>query len=269
MNFFDELRTKAEFLSSNPEKDNEATRHDLLIYPIVTSQFGLGWKPTDLISQSIIKIPSEISDSHIFRGATPKIRKPDLIICPEEVIKNIAVIEEKNKQKGLTELKNHRLQLSEYQSLYECNWGILTDGEKWVIKKGFETLFEFASIDEIQKNIIEFKNTLGRESMIKRFFNYNTFDLVIISQINSWVISNYPEYSDIPTVVVGVNGKTITNNGLGFEEYLSFREALKDFPDLHPKLNTKRFTWAMKETKGDKVIKLRFETWKANDIYST
>jgi hypothetical protein len=269
MDFFDELRIRIEHLHKFPERDNEATRHDQLIYPLLTNNFGLGWHPKDIISQSTINIPDNVSESHIFRGAIPKIRKPDLLICPQDIIRNIVVIEEKNRQTDIKTLGNHRLQLSEYQSLYGCNWGILTDGEKWLIKKGFETMFEFSSVDEIQKNINEFKNILGREAMLERFNTYNSFDLVILSPVTSWTLPNFPEYNNIPTVVVGVDGLTITTTGRGFKEYQNFQQALIDFPDLHPKLNTKRFTWGMKEIKDDKLVKLRFETWKAYDFYST
>lgn len=269
MNFFDELKIRIENLYKFPERDNEATRHDQLIYPILTNKFGLGWQPNDIISQSTINIPDIVSESHIFRGAIPKIRKPDLLICPQDIVRNIVVIEEKNRQNDIKALSKHRLQLSEYQSLYECNWGILTDGEKWIIKKGFETMFEYSSVDEIQKNINDLRRVVGRESILNRFKTHNTFDLVILSPITSWTSQNFPEYNNIPTIVVGVDGLMISTNGLGFKKYQNFKQALIDFPDLHPKLNTKRFTWGMKEMKNDELVNLRFETWKAYDIYST
>lgn len=269
MNLFDELKTRIEFLKNNPDRDNEATRHDLLIYPLITNESGLGWSPIDIISQSTIDVPENISESHIFRGAIPKIRKPDLIICPKDIIKNIAVIEEKKRQTDFSEIISHRLQLSEYQSLYECNWGILTDGEKWLIKKGFETQFEFKTINELQNNIKEFRNALGRDATIERYRTYNTFDLIFILPVNSTEITIFPEYSDIPVIVVGVKGNTLTENGLGYSEYKNLKYALIDFPDLHPELNTERFTWAMKEVDSGKITKLRFETWKADEFYST
>ncbi|POR27944.1 hypothetical protein BWK58_03985 [Flavobacterium columnare] len=266
--FFDELKRKLEFLDNNPDRDNEATRHDLIIYPIITNKFGLGWNPIDIISQSTINVPENISESHIFRGAIPKIRKPDLIICPNEIVKNLAVIEEKKKQTDLFALKDHRIQLSEYQSLYECNWGILTDGEKWLIKKGFETFHEFGSIGELEKGIYDFRNALGSLTTLDRYRKYNTFDLILISPFGPMHLDPFPEFSNLPTIVVGVEDLKITESGLGFKEYSSFRDALKDFPDLHPKLTTNRFTWAMEEIKNKEIIKLRFETWKAYDLYS-
>ncbi|RZK45008.1 MAG: hypothetical protein EOO61_01690 [Hymenobacter sp.] len=268
LSFFDDLKRNLDFLNNHPDRDNESTRHDLIIYPVITNKFGLAWDATDIISQSTINVPSLISESHIFRGAVPKIRKPDLIICPKEVIRNAVIIEEKKKQLDLTNLKEHRLQLSEYQSLYECNWGILTDGDKWLIKRGFETAFEFNSVNELHKNIKDFRDALGSKEVLSRYRQYNTFDLVFITPFAKLVADNFPNFSHIPTIVVGVHGTDISENGNGFENYESLKHALSDFPDLHPELNTERFTWAMKEIKNGKLVKIRFETWKAYEIYS-
>lgn len=267
--FFDNLKRQLDFLSNNPSRDNESTRHDLIIYPIITNKSGLAWDSTDIISQSTINVPANVSESHIFRGAVPKIRKPDLIICPKEVIKNAVIIEEKKKQLDLANLKEHRLQLNEYQSLYECNWGVLTDGDKWLVKRGFETMLEFNSINELYKNIKEFRNLLGSKEVLSRYRQYNTFDLVFITPFAKITADNFPNFSHIPTIVVGVQGTEISENGGGYTNYESLKHALSDFPDLHPELNTKRFTWAMKEMRNGKLIKIRFETWKAYELYSS
>lgn len=267
--FFDDLRRKLDFLDQNANRDNEASRHDLLIYPVITNISGLGWNSTDIISQTTINVPKEVSESHIFRGAIPKVRRPDLLICPAEIIRNFAVIEEKNKQSDLAALKEHRVQLSEYQSLFECNWGILTDGEKWLIKKGFETLYEFSSIYELEKNIKDFRNAIGSTSTLNRYRKYKNFDLIIVSQFGLSQSQTFPQYQNIPVIVVGVKNGEITPTGLGYKDYANLKEALLEFPDLHPELTTKRFTWALKEFDENKNIeRLRFETWKAYDIYS-
>lgn len=268
--FFDELKNRLENLNSNPERDNESSRHDLLIYPLLTSEFGLGWNPIDLISQSNITIPKEISESLIFRGAVPKIRKPDILIVPKEIIKNVAVIEEKKKQIDIATLSNHRLQIAEYQALYECTWGVLTDGEKWIIKRNFETFHEFLTIEELRAGIIDFRSFLGRKTTIDRFKRYKTFDYIIVSPFFHNLSSAFPEFGNTPVIICGTKNGIITNDGSGYEDFNNLKEALVEYPDLHPKLNTKRFTWAMKETTEDgKIKKLRFETWKAYDFYST
>lgn len=265
--FFDGLKRNLDFYSDNPERDNEASRHDSLVYPIITSDYGLGWMPIDIHSQSSIEIPNQFSKSHIFRNATPTSRKPDLLICPNEISRTFAVIEEKRKQKSIQELNSHRLQLNEYQSLYECNWAILTDGDKWIVKKGFETYLEFNSIYELEHGIEDFRMTLGRNSVLDRYGKFKTFDLIFLTQIYQ---EPFPEYEHIPTVVAGVRNGKITDSGIGFKEYSSFKEALIEFPILNPGVRSKDFTLAYKELDENKNIKrLRFETWKAFSIYST
>lgn len=267
--FFNELKKRADNLHSNAERDNESSRHDLLIYPTITSEFGLGWNPIDLISQSTINVPKEIENSLIFRGAVPKIRKPDILIFPNEIIKNVAVIEEKKKQESIESLANHKLQLNEYQALYECTWGVLTDGEKWIIKRNFETFHKFSTINELQKGIKDFRNCIGSKEIIDRYNQYNTFDYIIISPYLNNFSSVFPEFDNIPVIVCGVDNGKFTDNGSGYKDFKNLKSALLEFPDLHPKLNTKRFTWAIKEIKEDKIKKLRFETWKAYEAYSS
>lgn len=267
--FYDELKRRLDHLFANPDKDNESTRHDLLIYPLITNQFGLNWDPIDLISQSNIKVPKEVKESHVFRGAIPKIRKPDLLICQDEIIKNVAIIEEKEKQESLKSLSNHRTQLTEYQSLYETTWGVLTDGEKWILKRNFETVQELKSINELQKGIKDFRGFIGKTEVLNRYKETGFIDLVIVVPNISSSMDRFPEFENIPVIVCGIENGKVTNNGKGYKKYINLKDAIKEFPDLHPKINSKRFTWAFKEYKGDKIVKLRFETWEANDLYSS
>ena len=267
--FYDQLKKRLETLFSDPERDNEATRHDLLIYPILTSEFGLRWNPLDLISQSGIQVPEEIKESYIFRGASPKIRKPDILICPNEIAKNVAVIEEKKKQDSLANLSNHRIQLAEYQALYESTWGVLTDGEHWIIKRNFETLHEFSSIDELRLGMADFRNCIGKIEILNRFKEFGILDFVIVSPELMISKSKFPEYEKIPVIICGVSELGITENGIGSKDYPSLKEALSEFPDLHPELNSRRFTWAMKELIDGEIVRLRFETWPANQLYSS
>ncbi len=276
--FFDELLKRAELLEQNRIRDNEASRHDQLVYPIITSEFGLGWKPTDLISQSTINVPKIITESHIFRDAIPKLRKPDILICPYGFDKNIVIIEEKKKQLNLKQLNEHRLQIREYQALYECTWGILTDGERWIIKRNFETFHEFSSILELMSGIDDLRNSIGRISIINRLSKYNTTDILLFVTESS-IIDNSGNLdgknklfgfdNKISVIICGVNGREVSNSGTGYEIFPNLEMAIYSFPDLHPMIPTKRFTSAMLEKKNGKVVKLRFETWKAFELYST
>jgi hypothetical protein len=275
--FFDELKKRVDILHSFPQRDNEASRHDLLIYPLLTSPFGLGWDSKDLVSQSTIKVPNEVNTSHIFRNSEPKIRKPDILISPANMSRNIAVIEEKEFQLSIEKLNNYRVQVAEYQALYECTWGVISDGEKWLVKKNFETFHQFSSLEELRLGMFDLRNCIGREQVIGRLITHGTCDLIIVIplfELDSNILKLQSDltqldfYFTIPIVVVGVESGKPTFSGKGFEEFINLNEALKAYSDLDPNKNTKRFTWAMKEVNNGKISKLRFETWAANDIYS-
>ncbi|PSN10625.1 hypothetical protein C7293_27400 [filamentous cyanobacterium CCT1] len=248
-----------------------------MIYPFLTSPFGLAWDPKDLISQSQIKVPTEITDSHIFRNGIPKVRKPDILISPIENKKNIVIIEEKDYQSNIDKLNNYRIQLAEHQALYECIWGVISDGEKWLIKRNLETFNQFNSLEELYRGVSDLRHCIGKEKVIKRLVEYGTTDLVIIIPtfgINQNIlsfqsdISSFDFYFKIPVIVAGVESGEMTPVGKGAEEFSNLSEALRIYPDLDPDKNTKRFTWAMKETRAGNITRLRFETWAAYDLYS-
>ncbi len=183
MTLFDDLLRRSEFLANNPSRDSESSRHDQLVYPFITK--GLGWKPNDCIPQAQLKVPQTIVESHVFRNATPKSRKPDILISPVsdqgDVMKSVAAIEEKKRQLSLSDLKNHSLQLTEYQALSECVWGILTDGDMWLIKRSFENWAEFSSLDELCKSFDEVYNAIGREPSLQRLNLTGSADLLLLN----------------------------------------------------------------------------------------
>ena len=69
-----------------------------------------------------------------------------------------------------------------------------------------------------------------------------------------------------PVIVCGVDDGKITDDGLGAQEFKNFNDAKRVFPDLNIHKNSKNFTGAF----GNKLSgPLRFETWKANQMYSS
>ena len=66
----------------------------------------------------------------------------------------------------------------------------------------------------------------------------------------------------IPVSVVGSVGQ----HG-GCREYKNLQEAKKDFPTLDPFVNTKDFTWAMRDRVCGSTA-MRFESWAAEQMYS-
>jgi hypothetical protein len=71
-----------------------------------------------------------------------------------------------------------------------------------------------------------------------------------------------------PVIVVGVSEGQVTEDGKGEQTFPSIEQAREVFPDLDPAKNTERFTQAMQTTVEGRVVGLRFETWKAYQLYS-
>jgi hypothetical protein len=74
---------------------------------------------------------------------------------------------------------------------------------------------------------------------------------------------------EMPVIVAGVENGKITHDGKGYQEFGSLADAQSVFPDLDPQKNSERFTWAMAGGTSEGRDRIRFETWKANELYST
>jgi hypothetical protein len=177
---FASLESRLAELKTDPRRDNEATRHDQLVYPVLTHPAILGWYPADILSQSSIRVPEEVQESHIFRGAQLRNRRPDLVISPVQLERAVGVVEEKGAQPCVEALNSYRLQLHEYQALYECVWGLLTDGEHWIVKQNFETVGMFSSLRELRDGVPDLRFWVGRESLLRRLNQHGTTTLVLL-----------------------------------------------------------------------------------------
>lgn len=70
----------------------------------------------------------------------------------------------------------------------------------------------------------------------------------------------------LPVLVCGVEDGNLTNNGHGCQQFASFWEAQKVFPDLSLTSSSSKFTHIM----GDRLADdLRFETWQTYELMST
>lgn len=177
--FFDNLKKHLDAIC-NSQVDNEAMRHDLLIRPIITSPLVLGWNCEEVIAQSTVDVPLNVRESYFWDKAKPKKRRPDMIVVPYGMNKTVAVIEEKKRQVSLTALANRMGQIKEYQYLHNAVWGLLTDGEKWILQKNNEIFHTFSTLDDLRKNLEDFKQCIGRSALMKRLTRYGTADLVIV-----------------------------------------------------------------------------------------
>lgn len=177
---FDVLKRRRDWLEDNQPIDNEAVRHDQLVLPVLSSPLILGWDYRDLLAQQSIAVPSVVSESHILRNAVHKKRRPDVLVFPDSVKKAVAVVEEKGRQETTVTLDGHRLQLLEYLSLYKCVWGVLTDGNRWIVQRQFESHFCFDNLEEIRRHLIDFREAIGKAALLERLRTFGTPDVVFM-----------------------------------------------------------------------------------------
>jgi hypothetical protein len=181
--FFDGLKKQLDALHSDTTRDNEAVRHDRLILPMLTSKFTLMWEVEDLWSQQQITVPNEVSKSFIFPGSVPKRKRPDVIIQPIGISDPLIVVEEKAYQASVSALLGYNAQIRTYQEMCSSIWGLLTDGEKWIVKRHLETYLVFESIDELRKGFRDFQEAIGKEAMLSRVNSYGTADMLIVVHV--------------------------------------------------------------------------------------
>ena len=218
---FDDLKRRSEALLLSPEHDNEATRHDRLVVPVLTHPLLLGWDLNDLVGQASISIPKQVFETHIFRDSTPKFRKPDILVSPSELQFNALVVEEKARQQDVVELNGYRLQLHEYQTLFECVWGLLTDGDRWILKKNLETFHEFSSLDDLRLNIRDIRNCIGKSELLQRKKQHGTCDPVIYSSLSQ----------ELYTKQIEDDNSLVTNGPIRFLLSATVASTLARLPD--------------------------------------
>ena len=175
--FFDDLLRNYKVIINSPF-DSEAFRHELLIVPFLNSKHGLGWKKEELIPQVNIVVSENIRGSYFWKNGMPKKRIPDITVIPNLIKKPIISIEEKKHVKSLSELLKHLFQLKEYQLLQGTVWGILTNGEKWILQRNLETILTINGIGELRDKTEEFKYYVGSDEVLNRFKKTKLTDVI-------------------------------------------------------------------------------------------
>jgi hypothetical protein len=176
--FFDDLERKLQRLVNTA--DSEAMRHDLLVRPFLTNALTLGWDSAEVVPQVTSTLPAEVTESYVWQGAVPRKRRPDIVIVPYGIPDAVAVVEEKARQRSLEALLRHLGQIREYQYVHHVVWGLLTDGEKWIVQKNNETFMVFGSLSELRRGLDDLRACIGRDAILERMRKYGTTDLLIV-----------------------------------------------------------------------------------------
>jgi hypothetical protein len=175
---FEELAKRLDFIQ-NSSYDNEAMRHELFVRPILTDPLILGWAGPELVEQETISLPSQVGPRTAHEHLTPTKRRADIVIIPYGLPEAIAVVEEKRRQKTLDALRRHVPQLREYQYLHHTIWGLLTDGEKWILLRNDQEFHVFANLSDMKNHLRDFQECIGKDAVIKRIMEKGTNDLLI------------------------------------------------------------------------------------------
>lgn len=196
---FKQLHESIDLLRNHPEDDSEACRHEWIVRPLLTSEAGLGWNITELLPQKFLRIPNSLKGGQAIRdGWDRNGARPDIIIKPIGW-PSFAAIEEKGRHDNVQLLSTNRKQIREYEALIGCVWGVLTDGERWIIEKNFKIYMSFDSLAELERNFAELNDCLGRGSVLRRREHSGSYDIiamVLVSPSTSSGLEKDPEYDD-------------------------------------------------------------------------
>ena len=215
--FFADLQRRAERVLT--VADNEAIRHDLLVRPLLTSPLALGWEEGEVLSQVGMPVPHTIGESYYWRGAVPRKKRPDIVLIPYNVARVAGVIEEKGRHAEMSELESHVGQLLEYQYLHRCVWGLITDGEKWVLTKNHEIFQRFEGLSDLKRRLTDLQQCIGRSAILERFHRYGTFDLVYVRPSPRIIIVGFPG-AQISVTTLGDFLRKPSNQGRDLVLYL-------------------------------------------------
>lgn len=168
--------------------DGEAMRHDLLIRPLLIDPNGLGWAPNEVLSQQTAPFPRELAESYVWKGAVPRQRRPDIVVVPQGYSRTVAVVEEKKRHRSVESLRAISPQIKEYQYLHGAVWGLVTDGEKWLLWKNNEVFHSFGSLRELRQSFDDLAQCIGRRQLMERLEKYGTTDMVVFRETPARVI---------------------------------------------------------------------------------
>ncbi|QWT87126.1 DUF4935 domain-containing protein [Chryseobacterium sp. PCH239] len=189
-----------------------------------------------------------------------------------EEITDVFLIDCKLLQKDILEAKQES---SSYELLLEFDF----------IVKYFVTSYDniyFDTVDELEYNL-EYSTVYRRyttEQYMTIDFSFpggldTSFKIDEITLSKEIITLDYEDgkfidikewCKNLPVIVCGVKDGIITEDGLGVMNFKDLDEAQKIFPQLSIKTETQDFTSAL----GNKINEnLRFETWKALELYSS
>jgi hypothetical protein len=176
----DELARRIEKLPA--QVDNEAWRREFLINPILTSPFALGFLPSEIGAEISYPV-SDIEFERIFKqfGLTKKRIRPDYVIIPADQQMVAAVVEAKERHSSLESHLRHSTQVVVEQFISHAPWGILTDGERWTVFRGDESILHLDSLEDIRRGMADLRQLIGSQSIRHQLIHKPTLTMILLS----------------------------------------------------------------------------------------
>ncbi len=164
--FFADLRRVREKIAEH--HDNETWRREALIRPVLKSPFGLGFQEHEILCE--VSFPIHAGQARLLAEEIYPNRKrirADYLILPEGNIRPSGLVEAKGQLPDFVSVQSHKNQALIGQVLADTDWGLLTDGEAWLLMRGDEELLYCDSIENLEAAIAEFRSLVG--PLIRRF----------------------------------------------------------------------------------------------------
>ena len=81
----------------------------------------------------------------------------------------------------MSALRRHIGQLRQYQYLHDTVWGLLTDGERWILLRNDQEVHVFANLREMRSHLRDFQECVGRDAMSRRLGATEGREVLIVS----------------------------------------------------------------------------------------
>lgn len=166
--FFADLRRAREKIAE--PYDNESWRREALIRPVLRSPFGLGFQEHEILCE--VSFPIRTREDRLLADQIYPHRKrirADYLIQPEGNVRPSGLVEAKRILPDFVSMQKHKNQALIGQVLANADWGLLTDGEAWLLMRGDEDILYCESLESLESGIQEFQFFVGREALIQQF----------------------------------------------------------------------------------------------------
>ena len=166
-----------------PERaDNEAWRREFLINPILTSPFALGFQPSEIGAEISYSV-SDAEYKRLFKqfGLKKKRIRPDYVIVPTDNQLVAAVVEAKRRHSSLESHLRHASQVIIQQMITQAPWGLLTDGERWTLFRGDDSIMHLDSLEDVRRGMNDFRNLVGAQSVRNQLIHKQTLTVLLLS----------------------------------------------------------------------------------------